>query len=227
MCKKVGKRRTTRKSTTHQKCKTNTKLWSFGYTLSGHLTTWQESNLVQEKPFLWAQDWRLQQEWKGNELYKAHVSRSKQQSTKESFSSFKDWSQLSEISFISKVPLSLALQVGNKVTKSSSPINRRLQQEEHTTFEQKKKNIFIKNLLFTNHSRTISLFWASCSFRVLNLWRRLILFKFKYYCNCAESTKVVKILARNSKWLDQVKVERSWCKDQKDLKERRSHNSTT
>ena len=104
MCKKVGKRRTTRKSTTHQKCKTNTKLWSFGYTLSGHLTTWQESNLVQEKPFLWAQDWRLQQEWKGNELYKAHVSRSKQQSTKESFNSFRDQSQLSEISFISKAP---------------------------------------------------------------------------------------------------------------------------
>ena len=146
MCKKVGMRKTTRKSTTHQKCKTNTKLWSFGYTLYGHLTTWQESNLVQEKPFLWAQDWRLQQEWKGNEPYKAHVSRSKQQSTKESFSSFRDRSQLSEIGVISKAPLSLALQVGNKVTKSSSPINRRLQQEEHTTFEKKKKNIFIKNL---------------------------------------------------------------------------------
>ena len=79
-------------------------------------------------------------------MYKAHVSRSKQQSTKESFSSFRDRSQLSEIGVISKAPLSLALQVGNKVTKSSSPINRRLQQEEQTTFEQKKKNIFIKNL---------------------------------------------------------------------------------
>jgi len=59
MCKKVGMRRTTRKSTTHQKCKTNTKLWSFGYTLYGHLTTWQENNLVQEKPFLLAQGWKL------------------------------------------------------------------------------------------------------------------------------------------------------------------------
>ena len=220
-------RRTSRKSTTHQKCKANTKPWSFGYTLYGHLTTWQESNLVQEKPFLWAQDWRLQHEWKGNELYKAHASRSKQQSTKESFSSFRDRSQLSEISFITKAPLSLALQDGNKVTKSSSPINRRLQQEEHTTFEQKKKNIFIKNLFvyksLKNYIFVLSKLLFSC---VLNLWRRLILFKFKYYCKrnciCVESTKVVKILARNNKWLDQVKVERSWCKDQKDLKERRN-----
>ena len=146
MCKKVGMRRTTRKSTTQQKCKTNIKLWSFGYTLYSHLTTWQESNLVQQKPFLWAQDWKLQQEWKGNELYKTHVSRGKQQSTEESFNSFRDRSQLSKEQFHLKDSLESCAARKKEVIKSSSPINRILQQEGNSTFEQKKKNIFIKNL---------------------------------------------------------------------------------
>ena len=51
MCKKVGMRRTTINSTTHQKCKTNTKLWSFGYSLFGHLTTWQGKLPITRKAF--------------------------------------------------------------------------------------------------------------------------------------------------------------------------------
>jgi len=94
--KNVGMRRTTINSTTHQECKTSAKLWSFGHSLFVTSQHDKESHLVQEKPFLWAQVWKLQQEWKWNALYKAHVSRSKQQSTKESFSSFRDRSQLSE-----------------------------------------------------------------------------------------------------------------------------------
>ena len=79
-----------------------------------------------------------------NELYKAHVASNKVQ--RKASTVLEIDLNFQKNSFISKAPLSLALQVGNKVTKSSSPINRRLQQEEHTTFEKKKKNIFIKNL---------------------------------------------------------------------------------
>jgi len=106
----------------------------------------KESYLLQEKPFLWAQDWKLQQEWKGNELYKTHVSRGKQQSTEESFNSFRDRSQLSKEQFHLKDSLESCAARKKEVIKSSSPINRILQQEGNSTFEQKKKNIFIKNL---------------------------------------------------------------------------------
>ncbi len=75
----------------------------------------KKSYLVQEKPFLWAQDLCYSKKWKGNELYKAHVSRSKQQSTKKSFSRFRDRSQLSELSFISTALLILAQQAWRKL----------------------------------------------------------------------------------------------------------------
>lgn len=140
MCKKVGMRMTIIISTTHQECKTNTKLWTFGYSLYGHLTTWQESYLVQEKPFLWAQVLWYSNKWKGNELYKAHVSRSKQQSTKESFSRFRDRSQLWKEQFHLKGSHDSCAARKEEFIKSFSPINRRLQQERKTTFEQKKKD---------------------------------------------------------------------------------------
>jgi len=76
-------------------------------------------------------------------MYKAHLSRSKQ---RKASAEFEIDLNFHKNSFISKAPLSLAQQVENKVTKSSSPINRRLQQEEQITFEKKKRNIFIKNL---------------------------------------------------------------------------------
>ena len=72
-------------------------------------------------------------------MYKAHVSRSKQQSTKESFNNFRDRYQLSKELFHLKDSLESCAARNKEVIKSSSPINRRLQQEGNVTFEQKKK----------------------------------------------------------------------------------------
>ncbi len=66
-----------------------------------------------------------------------------------------------------------------KVIKSFSPINRRLQPREKTTFEQKNTSIYSSRIsLFESIKNHIFAFEQAALLSVLSLSRRLILFKF-------------------------------------------------